>query len=754
MKLKTFLAGFNLFNRGKNFLWPGTMKNSPMLKKISALFKEKRVVGIIYLDIVRFHDLEQLMGQDVAEKIINRLQKILIARAPHLITSSELLAIHNLWGDDFVIYFAPTSKPSAQELLDLAVAIRLDIKYQLNNSLTDLIPTPLELHVGQSLAMPSPFKVEHQIYTALKEAYRMAKDSFDLQSIKLRDDFKEILDKKNLQMFYQPIVSLKTGRSLGWEALTRGPQDSHFHSPGVLFPFAEEVNLLYNLEKVTRELAITQVEDFSPDYLLFLNINPRTINDPEFIRGETKKLLDLKGLTPQNIVFEITERNSINDFNTFKRTLEHYRSQGYLIAVDDAGAGYSSLQSIAEIHPDFIKMDMSLIQGISNNPVKKSLLETFVTFAQKINCEIIAEGIETAEELMTLAAMGIHYGQGFYLARPGKDFPSPQREALELIYHTVANRLVNKSSRQTYNLGEIIKEAPTVTPHITVKRVREIFEEDPLINGIIVLKDRQPYGLVMRQNLYYHLGSQYGAALYFERPITAIMDTRPLILDAETPIDLAAQIAMNRTSIKLYDYITVTREGAFAGIVSIQNLLDTITKIKIELAKWSNPLSGLPGNPQIEDELIVRLSKELPFAVIYADLDRFKSYNDNYGFEYGDKVILFTARLISHMVRKYGTTQDFVGHIGGDDFIIITHPEKVDEICSRIIRCFDRLIPRFFARDQKEKKNGNLTISLAAVESWQKQSSGHLHIAEIAAELKRAAKAQEGSIYIKDHCHL
>lgn len=161
------------------------------------------------------------------------------------------------------------------------------------------------------------------------------------------------------------------------------------------------------------------------DQKIFLNINPLTISDPNFVRGETAYLISQNGLTQSNIVFEITEQTDLRSLPNFKRTLVHYRSQGYMVAIDDAGAGFSSLQAIAQVRPDYIKIDMSLVRGVDGDPVKKALMETFVTFADRIGCFIIAEGIETENELRTLVKIGVHYGQGYYLARPANPRPEP-----------------------------------------------------------------------------------------------------------------------------------------------------------------------------------------------------------------------------------------------------------------------------------------------------------------------------------------
>jgi diguanylate cyclase (GGDEF)-like protein len=630
----------------------------------------------------------------------------------------------------------------------MTTAIRIEMK----KIISVYTSIPLKIYAGQSFTDPFAKKSHNQIFVAIKEAYRTARNSPDLQSAKLMSEFKNILDHKDLNFVFQPIVSLNTGRTLGWEGLTRGPVNSYFQSPMVLFPFAEEAGQLFQLEKTCREGILEEVNFTSeePESLLFININPHTINDPEFVKGETKKILHEKNLSPRNIVFEITERSSIQDFSGFKRTLEHYRNQGYLIAVDDAGSGYSSLQSIAEINPDFIKIDMSLVSGISNNPVKKALLETFVTFSHKINSEIIAEGIETAEELKTLVSLGVHYGQGYFLAKPNNPMPQPARNALEIISRQGKKIQDFSSYRNTHSLGDIVQLTPAISPNNTVGEVRDIFENEDSINGLVITNDNEPVGLIMRQDLYYHLSSKYGTALYSEKLISTIMDKRQLILDSKTPLALASQVAMSRNERKLYDYITVTDENFYVGTVSIQKLLDKITSIEMNMAKWANPLSGLPGNRYIEEELSLRIAKDDNFSVVYVDLDKFKKYNDYYGFEHGDKVLLFTAKLISKMVKKFGAPDDFVGHIGGDDFIFITHPDNSEKISKGIIKRFDRLISSFHKR---KTDLFVVNISLAILDCIPNETTNVMIIAEKSAELKREAKAIEGSVYVRMQKH-
>jgi diguanylate cyclase (GGDEF)-like protein len=177
----------------------------------------------------------------------------------------------------------------------------------------------------------------------------------------------------------------------------------------------------------------------------------------------------------------------------------------------------------------------------------------------------------------------------------------------------------------------------------------------------------------------------------------------------------------------------------------------------------ANPLTRLPGNVSILKELSRRIESKSLFAVCYLDLDKFKSYNDKYGFEHGDEVIRETARILLRTVPEIGSSSDFIGHIGGDDFVVITTPDAVDRICQKIIGEFEKIAPSFYnesdrkrgyiiAKDRKgqEQKIPLLSVSIGVVTNQERKITHVAEISEIGAELKAAAKSLERSNYIKD----
>jgi EAL domain-containing protein (putative c-di-GMP-specific phosphodiesterase class I)/GGDEF domain-containing protein len=392
--------------------------NSENLTEKIAKHLNKYPIGLIYLDIKRFGEMEKKHGQIACRKLLQVWKQLIIEAE---MAGSFGLLTHRMFGDD-VLLFVRTEQGDANwvktVLLRLAHEIRTIFGKQLNESMV-LSSDSIELYTGTAVLDPSTGRTaENLLYDAIKEAIHEARSKTDDEFRRLQMEFRDILAWHKITAHYQPIVSLSTGNIYGYEALARGPQESYFATPNRLWEFAEKENQLYALEKVARQRAIEGFLSSDSNWKLFINLNANVIHDPQFTPGQTLAFLEKMNLTPQNVVFEITERQSIDDYASFTKALDHYRKQGYRIAIDDAGAGYSSLQAIAELRPDYIKIDRSIIHHIDRDKIKEMLLETLVVFAQKINCQIIAEGIETFEELEIVRRLGVHFGQGYLLGRP------------------------------------------------------------------------------------------------------------------------------------------------------------------------------------------------------------------------------------------------------------------------------------------------------------------------------------------------
>lgn len=310
-------------------------------------------------------------------------------------------------------------------------------------------------------------------------------------------------------------------------------------------------------------------------------------------------------------------------------------------------------------------------------------------------------------------------------------------------------------------IGDISQQTPYVNGGMLVVDVKKRLDNEQW-QGIIVIEDNKPVGLIMRDALNFQLSGQYGTSLYYGRPIKMIMDEHPLIVDADLSLEQVATAAGDRPEAKLYDLIIVTENEEYHGTVSVMELLSRITDLRIQLAANASPLTGLPGNLVIEEKLKQALQHD--FAALYIDLDNFKAFNDNYGFEMGDRAIKLTASILKDLAAFYDEKKMFVGHIGGDDFLALLYePELAPNFAARIIEEFDARILSLYS--QEDLANGYVTvhdrrgdtqrypimsISIALVDNCVRGFTNHLEVSEVAAQLKKRAKMMEGSIWVSD----
>ncbi|BBB91978.1 MAG TPA: GGDEF domain-containing protein [Methylomusa anaerophila] len=315
-------------------------------------------------------------------------------------------------------------------------------------------------------------------------------------------------------------------------------------------------------------------------------------------------------------------------------------------------------------------------------------------------------------------------------------------------------------------MGSMVQRSPFVSRQTAVEKVSEIFTQTNA-QGIVIVDEMTPVGLLMKNKMHFHLSSKYGVSLYSRRPVELIMDKHPTIVESSLPLEQVSNYVFERMEEQLYDLIIVVDNGQYLGTVSIIQLLRQLTDLQIRYAAQANPLTGLPGNLMIEERLKQTVIKSVSshFGVLYIDLDNFKAFNDKYGFEHGDKVIKFTADLLASCLLNFDPSFSisFLGHIGGDDFIIEIDGDNPEELAESITQEFDKGIHSFYATEDLERgcikvynRKGHLesfpimSISIAIVHNRYRNFNNYLEIGEIAARIKKKAKKVCGSIWIVD----
>ncbi len=580
---------------------------------------------------------------------------------------------------------------------------------------------------------------------------QMNRGEKQLETGKVNDFFK-ILTTGAISTAYQPIISLENGSILGYEALSRITIPQCELSIEELFHVAAQQYKLWELEQLCRAKALENATGKPCNLKLFINVDPNIIHDPDIFQGFTRVKLKQYGLCPDDIVFEITERSAINDMETFTAALTHYQSQHFKIAIDDFGSGYSGMNRVCAFSPNFLKIDMQLIRNINADPVKKSAVAAIVKFCKESGIKIIAEGIETETELNTLIELNIDYGQGFFLARPNKNFIDISKE------HQIFIENANYAKNTSGILGEIgilAKKNLCISLSDNIFEIYNIMKKDVSITEVCVLDSKNIIcGVLTRSYIFEKFSGQFGYDLSKRIKAKKITNHDFLVVDKKTPIEKVAELAMSRDLSMVYDAIAVTDNNCYYGIVTIKDLLNSAISIQVSRAKCSNPLTGLPGNTEIQKLISAKILVNSPFSFIYIDIDNFKPYNDAYGFTMGDQMIVTLGNILKECVEN----GEFVGHIGGDDFVIISNRHRTEVFCRKIIDSFATKTKLLYTHE--DAKNGYIisrnrngftdtfplaTISVAVVTNQYKNYVNLSELSKVIAKTKKLAKMENGN---------
>lgn len=507
----------------------------------------------------------------------------------------------------------------------------------------------------------------------------------------------QIIEEKKIYPVYQPIVSLKNGEVFGYEALSRIGLENCTFNVEEMFTYAEEFQCLWNLEYICRKKALKEIKNDIGDKKLFLNVDPNIFYDERLKAGMTLEYLTRYNISPDNIVFEICERTNIQEIIPFQRAVSHYEKQNYQIAIDDFGKGYADFNRIFFLHPQYVKIDISLIANIDKDSVKSSLVEGFVKFCHSENISLIAEGIETIDELIKLVHLGVDYGQGYFLGKPDKKLQQPSPSIVQIIKNETLPSECPKTSPTFFdNIGSICHKLGTTTCDTKALAVFEFMQKHPDISELCVVDQEQKVcGLLTKQHIDECFGGMYGYTMYSKLTVGELLNNYYLEVDYRMPIEMASRLALIRPKQMLYDAIIVSDNGNYVGIATVKDLLEASVSIQVKRAMDTNPLTHLPGNNQIEQRISNNLTSNKKFSIMYLDLDNFKAYNDVYGFENGDMMIKAVAKCIEEACGK----DEFIGHIGGDDFVIISNTYNLENIFYRITESFHHCLEKLYTKE-------------------------------------------------------
>ncbi|WP_271103639.1 bifunctional diguanylate cyclase/phosphodiesterase [Pseudomonas tohonis] len=567
-----------------------------------------------------------------------------------------------------------------------------------------------------------------------------------------------ILAHGDLNSLFQPIISLSERRILGYEALTRGPSNSPLHSPVTLFAVARHAGRLSELEMACRRRACTRFHELKLDGKLFLNVSPESLLDPAHQPGRTLQLLQAFGIPPSQVVIELTEHAPTEDFGLLDTALHHYRAMGFSIALDDLGAGYSSLRLWSELRPDYVKIDRHFIDGIHQDAVKREFVGSILKMAKASRAQVIAEGIELPEELAVLAEMGLDLVQGYLLCRPQEQ---PPRDARPLLPQLETSGML---AEEGSDLQALLNEQAAVDQNTPIAEVLEAFRAQANLNSLAVLDaQQQPVGIVHRHLLSDALLKPFATDLFARKPISRLMSDDFLAVELCQSLQQVSRLLTSRARQRIEEDFIIVSEGRYQGLGRVIDVLKLITEMKIQQARHANPLTLLPGNVPIQQCLARLLQQGRTAMICYVDIDSFKPFNDLYGYAKGDEVLLCLAQCLNERVDP---ARDFVGHIGGDDFMLVLGSEDWRAKLNHLLEDFQGQCRRFYRTDHLQagcfiahNRHGEreefplLSLSIGVV-NLRAEACSHLdasQLAALASEAKRHAKAVPGySLHIID----
>jgi len=398
-----------------------------LIERIKGILVANSILSLLYIDCSKITKIEQVFGKKIYGDILREIKGAVLAMKGQEIMQEDIVAMDDLDGSEFLIFLS--KKPEDKDFSGGGFnALCKKVSDYLNTTVSPIVFPYLKskpkITVGYSVILHNPLIKEERIINKLIEDAKLMTDYREFKRlIHNKEEIQELIIKENISTVFHPVVDLKTLEIMGYEALSRGPENTEYESPSVLFDAAAEAGLLFELDRLCRKKALLNARTISPRYRLFINCLPSAIYDPEFKDEYLKSFIAEVAINPANIVLEVTEKEVVENFDSFKKAVACASDTGFAVSVDDTGSGFSSLEMVVELKPQFIKLAMSIIRDVDKSILKQELIKAMTSLAEKINSTVIASGIETKEELKVLQSIGILYGHGFLFAHPAFPFP-------------------------------------------------------------------------------------------------------------------------------------------------------------------------------------------------------------------------------------------------------------------------------------------------------------------------------------------
>ena len=387
-------------------------------------------LGILYFQLCRYAVTESFYGWELYDRVL----RISVSSLKEDLEASKLrpvfLSMRFNGCDGFYLLFDLSARGSQrpEALLEAEAAhFRQGLTRRLRKSVGRGLAALMDVYSTSLLVADDPrVRPSRNLIRGFTEAVRNIDVHESGNRHGMVQEVKAVLSGRRLRAVYQPVIDIQTTGVLGYEALIRGPAGSVLEFPDALFPAAHQADLSLELESLCLETIFGDVSSVLRRGVLFVNASARLLTHSVFL--DERNLAEIRRAHP-SIVLEVSEKEIVLNYSTFREVLQRLRGAGFRIAIDDAGSGYSGLESVLQIRPEFIKVASSLVHNLHVDRIKREIILALASVGRQIGASLVAEGIEQEEDLRVLVELGIPYGQGFLLGRPSAKVPTPRRHA-------------------------------------------------------------------------------------------------------------------------------------------------------------------------------------------------------------------------------------------------------------------------------------------------------------------------------------
>jgi EAL domain-containing protein (putative c-di-GMP-specific phosphodiesterase class I)/DNA-binding response OmpR family regulator len=404
-----------------------------ILNRVKEVLIDQGELGIIFVDIEQFEAIEVEWGWAFFDEFLRRVGEVIGAETSTRLRN-PIVVSQRVAGSSFYVFFETRGQDLVAE--NAGDVLASNLREKLVTSVRERFPKLQQEQVGFFVGVSRidyrpQIRLERQIYQGMQIAGDVVRDAEQERKKQLTREMRDIIRRKRVTTLFQPIVRAKEQTVFGYEILTRGPANSSFRNSDMLFQFARDSKLAWALEAIALDCALKRLRSVDLGERKFLlNLEAEMFGESEFrIHDMVSFFAEHRG----NFILELTERAAIEDYAVFRRLLDEFRDNGIEVAIDDAGSGYASLEAIAALTPDYLKITKSLVSTLAAEPIKQDLVKMLVELAHKINASTIAEGIETRDEYETCRDLGIDLIQGYFFAHPQEELTRGDAEVVESV---------------------------------------------------------------------------------------------------------------------------------------------------------------------------------------------------------------------------------------------------------------------------------------------------------------------------------